>query len=133
MNETDTTRVNKYLAHATGLSRREVDNAIAAGRVTINGQKAAMGAQVSPKDEVKLDGKAAAGAAHRYTYLLLNKPVGYVCSRRRQGDSPTIYELLTGDQQKLKAVGRLDRDSSGVLLLTDDGDLAHRMNHPKFQ
>ncbi|HAC55868.1 TPA: ribosomal large subunit pseudouridine synthase B, partial [Candidatus Saccharibacteria bacterium] len=66
------------------------------------------------------------------TYLLLNKPVGYVCSRRRQGDTPTIYELLNPDQQRLKAVGRLDRDSSGILLLTDDGDFAHQMTHPSF-
>lgn len=127
-----TTRVNKYIAHATGLSRREVDNAITAGRVTVNGQKAAMGSQVNPGDDVQIDGKTV-GTAHSYTYLILNKPVGYVCSRRRQGEYPTIYELLPSDQQKLKAVGRLDRDSSGILLLTDDGDLAHRMTHPKFQ
>lgn len=131
MEDTNTTRVNKYIAHATGLSRREVDNAVSAGRVTINGEKAAMGSQVGLKDEVRLDGKPI-GDAHVYTYLMLHKPAGYVCSRRRQGDYPTIYELLPEDQQKLKAVGRLDRDSSGLLLLTDDGDLAHRMTHPKF-
>ena len=132
MTNEDTARVNKYIAHTTGLSRREVDNAITAGRVTVNGEKAAMGAQVGPGDDVRLDGKAI-GEAHTYTYLMLNKPVGYVCSRRRQGEYPTIYELLPEDLQKLKAVGRLDRDSSGLLLLTDDGDLAHRMTHPKFQ
>lgn len=132
MTENDTTRVNKLVAHATGLSRREVDNAIQAGRVMVNGKKAAMGAQVSDSDVVLLDGKPI-GAQTSYTYLVLNKPVGYVCSRRRQGDFPTIYELLPEAQRKLKAVGRLDRDSSGLLLLTDDGDLAHRMTHPKFQ
>jgi 23S rRNA pseudouridine2605 synthase len=132
MEDTGTTRVNKYIAHATGLSRREVDNAVSAGRVTINGKKATMGSQVGLGDDVQLDSKPI-GKDHAYSYLMLHKPAGYVCSRRRQGEYPTIYELLPEDQQKLKAVGRLDRDSSGLLLLTDDGDLAHRMTHPKFQ
>lgn len=131
MNEPGTVRVNKYLAHATGLSRREVDNAITAGRITINGKKAAMGAQVSPEDDIRLD-NTPISKTHSYTYVLLNKPVGYICSRRKQGDTPTIYELLTEELRPLKAVGRLDKDSSGLLLLTDDGDLAHTMTHPSF-
>lgn len=124
-------RVNKHIAHATGISRREADNAVSAGRVTINGEKAAMGAQVSAGDTVALDGNPV-GAQDSYTYLILHKPVDYVCSRRRQGEHATIYELLSPAYQKLKAVGRLDRDSSGILLLTDDGDFAHTMTHPKF-
>ena len=132
MNETGTTRANKYLAHATGISRREADNAIAAGRVVIDGKKAGMGSQVPAGAVVLLDGKPI-GEQQAYTYLALHKPVGYVCSRKRQGDYPTIYELLPPEQRKLKPVGRLDRDSSGVLILTDDGDFAHRMTHPKFQ
>lgn len=131
MNEADTTRVNKIIAHAIGLSRREVDTAISAGRVTINGEKAVMGSRVRPGDTVLYDGKAITERSD-YTYLLLNKPQGYVCSRKRQGDVPTIYELLKPEQTKLKAVGRLDKDSSGLLVLTDDGDFAHRMTHPKF-
>lgn len=131
MENSDTTRVNKLIAHATGLSRREVDNAISAGRVTINGEKAIMGSQAHATDTLHMDGKPI-GKGGKYTYLLLHKPEGYVCSRRQQGDAPTIYELLEPQYLKLKAVGRLDRDSSGLLLLTDDGDTAHRMTHPKF-
>lgn len=131
MTEINTTRVNKYIAHATGLSRREVDNAIDAGRITINGEKANMGAQVAPADTVLLDGNAIVPQTD-YTYLALHKPIDYVCSRRAQGEYPTIYELLPAEYHKLKPVGRLDRDSSGILLLTDDGDFAHSMTHPKF-
>lgn len=132
MTDLGTTRINKLIAHATGMSRREVDNAIAAGRVTINGTTAAMGAQVSDTDDVRFDQKPI-NAQTAYTYLVLHKPVGYVCSRRAQGEYPTIYELLEPAHRPLKPVGRLDRDSSGILLLTDDGDFAHRMTHPKFQ
>lgn len=132
MTDPGTTRINKLIAHATGMSRREVDNAIAAGRVTINGTTAAMGAQVSDTDDVRFDQKPI-NAQTAYTYLVLHKPVGYVCSRRAQGEYPTIYELLEPAHRPLKPVGRLDRDSSGILLLTDDGDFAHRMTHPKFQ
>ena len=132
MTTEDTARVNKYIAHATGLSRREVDNAISAGRVTINGTKAIMGAQIGPQDTVLLDGKPITEQT-QYTYLALHKPVGYLCSRRAQGEYPTIYELLQPQYRALKPVGRLDRDSSGILLLTDDGDFAHSMTHPKFQ
>lgn len=132
MKSSDTTRVNKFISHATGLSRREADAAVTAGRVTINGAKAAMGAQVSPSDVVKLDNKPLASQQH-YTYVLFHKPVGYVCSRRKQGSSPTIYDLLPKNYRPLKTVGRLDRDSSGLLLLTDDGDFAHRMTHPSFK
>lgn len=132
MTDLGTTRINKLIAHATGMSRREVDNAIAAGRVTVNGTTAAMGAQVSDTDDVRFDHKPIS-AQTAYTYLILHKPVGYVCSRRAQGEYPTIYELLEPIHRPLKPVGRLDRDSSGILLLTDDGDFAHRMTHPKFQ
>lgn len=127
----DTIRINKYLAHAVGLSRREADAAVQAGRVTVNGQKAVLGAAVSPGSIVTLDGRPIA-VQNTYTYLALNKPVGYLCSRRSQGGVPTIYELLPEALRPLKPVGRLDKDSSGLLLLTNDGDFAHRMTHPSF-
>ena len=131
MENTDTTRVSKIIAHATGLSRREVDNAINAGRVTVNGTTAILGAQVGAADVVALDGKPV-NQATDYTYLMLNKPVGYLSSRKSQGGDPTLYELLPESLRKLKTVGRLDRDSSGLIIMTDDGDFAHRMTHPKF-
>lgn len=67
-----------------------------------------------------------------YTYLGMNKPAGYVCSKRRQGEAPTIFELLPSEYRDLKTVGRLDKDSSGMILLTNDGDFAFQMTHPKF-
>jgi 23S rRNA pseudouridine2605 synthase len=67
-----------------------------------------------------------------FTYLALNKPIGYVSSRKQQGDNPTLYSLLPKEYATLKPVGRLDKDSSGLLLLTDDGDFAYQMTHPKF-
>lgn len=128
----DSIRLNKYLAHATGISRREADELIARGRVIINGRTAELGQKIAPTDLLSVDGKNLGNTTPDYTYLLLNKPVGYVCSRKRQGDSPTIYELLPERYRALKPVGRLDRDSSGLLILTDDGDFAHRMTHPSF-
>ena len=124
-------RLNKYLAHATGMSRRDADTAIAAGRVSINNRPVILGSQVNENDIVAIDHRPV-NAATSHTYIVLNKPIGYLCSRRSQGGTPTIYELLPEKYRLLKAVGRLDKDSSGILLLTDDGDFAHRMTHPSF-
>lgn len=125
------TRLNKYIAHHAGLSRREADAAIEAGRVTVNNIRAELGTQVAPDDIVILDHQTIS-PVNQYTYIALHKPVGYVCSRRAQGDTPTIYSLIPRELHHLKPVGRLDKDSSGLLLLTDDGDFAHQMTHPKF-
>ena len=73
------------------------------------------------------------GGRSSYTYLMLNKPINYVCSRKQQGKTPTIYSLLPDKFHNLKPVGRLDANSSGLLLLTNDGDFAFRMTHPKFK
>lgn len=123
-------RLNKFVAQATGLSRRAADEAIHAGKVQVNDVPGKLAQQVSDSDKVTLDGKSLAlPTAHQS--LLLNKPVGYVCSRNGQG-SKTIYELLPLELHRLKPVGRLDKDSSGLLLLTDDGELAHQLTHPRF-
>ena len=124
------TRLNKYIATNFGVSRREADLLIQQGKVMINGTKAEIGQRVEDGDKVTISGKNV--AEQKLIYLALNKPVGYVCSRKRQGDTPTIFELLPEKYQSLKNVGRLDRDSSGIILLTNDGDFAFQMTHPKF-
>ena len=125
-------RLNKFIAGASGKSRREADDLIAAGRVMIDGTVANLGARVPDGSIVALDGKPLSLPAAR-TLIALHKPVGYVSSRRAQAkNATTLYELLPEKYRTLKTVGRLDSDSSGLILLTDDGDLAFQMTHPKF-
>lgn len=123
-------RLNKYLATNFGISRREADILIAEGKVLINGKPAEIGNRVNEGDKVTLRGKEV--TRKNLIYIALNKPVGYVCSRKRQGETPTMYELLPPELQELKSVGRLDKNSSGIILLTNDGDFAYQMTHPKF-
>ena len=126
-------RLQKLLAAAGICSRRAAETYITAGRVTVNGQVAALGDGADPEtDRVELDGKPVALGGQEFRYLMLHKPVGYVCSKTRQGDTPTIYELLPKEYASLKTVGRLDKDSSGLILFTNDGDFAYQMTHPKF-
>ena len=124
-------RLNKFLAERLGLSRRQADDAIASGKVLIDGKSAILGARIDKNNKVCYNGSIIPYSVG-YTYLGLNKPAGYVCSRKRQGDSPTIYELLPEKYRNLKTVGRLDKDSSGLILLTNDGDFAFQMTHPGF-
>lgn len=129
----DAVRLNKYLAENQGLSRRQVDELIQSGRILVNGKPVELGVRIIPMvDIIAIDDKPLKNQETERIYLLFNKPVGYVCSRRAQGDNPTIYSLLPEKYHALKPVGRLDKDSSGVLLLTNDGDFAHQMTHPKF-
>lgn len=131
-NSADSIRLNKYLASIMAIGRRRADILIAEGRVQVNGSRPELGSRVTPHDRITINGKTIGTDQQPPIYLALNKPVGYVCSRRQQGDMPTIYALLPQKYQHLKPVGRLDKDSSGLLLLTNDGDFAHRMTHPSF-
>lgn len=123
-------RINKFLALATGVSRREADKLIQGCKVFINELPAQLSDHVTSVDVVKVD-KKRVYLPLEYTTIILNKPVGYVTSRNGQG-SKTIYDLLPKELHHLKPVGRLDKDSSGLLLMTDNGDLAHELTHPKF-
>ena len=122
-------RINKFVALATGMSRRTADQAIAEGRVAVNGRPPTAGQQVTDEDQINLDGQTLQKPAA--TTIMMNKPVGYVVSRDGQG-SQTIYDLLPEEYQGLKPIGRLDKDSSGLLLLTNDGTLAQELTHPKY-
>lgn len=134
MDDSDkSSRLNKFLAFHLGCSRREADELIVSGRIKVNGLPAQLGQRVKEGDVVAVDGKTfTADEKPVYTYLLFNKPAGYVCSRRQQGENPTIYSLLPPELHNLKPVGRLDKDSSGLIMLTNDGEFAYKMTHPGF-
>ncbi len=123
-------RLNKFIALATGHSRRSADVLITAGKVHVNGVAATLGQTITDQDSVTLNGKPLRRAG--IEFIALHKPVGYVCSRARQGN-PTIYDLLPATYQHLKPIGRLDKNSSGLILLTNDGDTAHKFTHPSFK
>jgi len=122
-------RINQFVAQASGLSRRAADQAIQEGRVTINGRAALVGQEVTQLNSITLDGNAL--QLQKAVTIMLNKPAGYVTSRQGQG-SKTIYELLPKQYRNLKPIGRLDKDSSGLLLLTNDGNQANRLTHPRY-
>jgi 23S rRNA pseudouridine2605 synthase len=124
-------RLNRYIATSTTLSRRAADQAIANGRVQVNGAAPSVGQAVADTDTVTLDNRPITPAVNTVT-IMLNKPVGYVVSRDGQG-SPTIYVLLPYEYQQLNPIGRLDKNSSGLLLLSNDGELAHKLTHPSFK
>jgi 23S rRNA pseudouridine2605 synthase len=124
-------RLNKYIASGSELSRRKADEAIESGRVTINGRTATQGTDVQDGDKVALDGRTITPAVNSLS-ILLNKPPGYVVSRDGQG-AETIYDLLPPEYQQLNPVGRLDKYSSGLLVLTNDGQLAQELTHPSKQ
>lgn len=127
----DSFRLNKFLAERLGVSRREADDLVVDGKILVNGKTGILGQRIDKNDKVCYNEKIIPFASS-LVYLALNKPVGYVCSRKQQGENPTLYDLLPEKYKTLKTVGRLDRDSSGLILLTNDGDFAFKMTHPKF-
>lgn len=129
--KSDQTRLNKFLALNLGISRREADDLISNKKVTVNDHVADLGLRISQNDVISVNKKLVKNTT-KYEYIALNKPVGYICSRKHQGNTPTIYELLPTKYHQLKTVGRLDKDSSGLILLTNNGDFTYKMTHPSF-
>jgi pseudouridine synthase len=127
-------RLARWLARSGVASRREADRMVAAGRVTVDGQvPPPQGRLIDPeREEVMLDGRVLSHRGVQRRYLALNKPVGVVSTARDPGGRKTVLEMVD-DRQGLFPVGRLDIDSRGLILLTDDGDLALRLTHPRYQ
>jgi 23S rRNA pseudouridine2605 synthase len=123
-------RLNAYLARAGIASRRGAEELIRAGRVTVNGEVAGLATFVESKDVVAVDGKGV--APQPLTYVLLNKPAGVVTTARDPHGRTTVVGLV-GHERRVVPVGRLDADTTGVLLLTNDGPLAHRLMHPRYE
>lgn len=124
-------RLNKYLAHAGICSRREADTFIATGNVSVNGKIVTeMGFKVSPTDEVRFNGELL--KAEKKEYVLLNKPKNFITTTRDEKGRRTVMELVAkASKSRLVPVGRLDRNTTGLLLFTNDGDLAKKLTHPK--
>jgi len=128
------TRLNKFLAHAGVCSRREADRWIAEGRVSVNGRAVMeLGEKIDPgRDKVAVNGKPVRGAEERPVYILMNKPTGRVVSVKDPFGRPTVLDLLGHLPVRVYPVGRLDLDTEGALLLTNDGELALRLTHPRY-
>jgi 23S rRNA pseudouridine2605 synthase len=122
-------RLNAYLARAGIASRRGADELIKAGRVLVNGEPGQLNTFVQTADRVEVDGREV--APQRLAYRLLHKPAGVVTTARDPQGRPTVVELVPGDP-RVVPVGRLDADTTGALLLTNDGALAHRLAHPRY-
>jgi 23S rRNA pseudouridine2605 synthase len=123
-------RLNAWLARAGVASRRGADELIKAGRVTVNGEPGQLNTFVGADDDVRLDGEAL--AKQRLAYVLLHKPAGVVTTVRDPQGRPTVVSLVD-HPARVVPVGRLDADTTGVLLLTNDGALAHRLAHPRYE
>lgn len=132
MADTEPQRIQKVLAHAGIASRRAVEEMIEAGRVKVNGKRARLGQRVDPsKDEVEVDGSRVPLQAE-LRYYLLNKPVGVVTTSDDPEGRETVLEYIETDE-RVWPVGRLDIETEGALLLTNDGELTHRLTHPSFE
>jgi 23S rRNA pseudouridine2605 synthase len=125
-------RLNKFIAHSGYCSRRKADNLIAAGKVSVNGKfTQEMGVQINPeKDIIIVDGETL-HTPENFTYILLHKPTDYTTTKDDPYTNQTIYALLPKEYHHLNPVGRLDKNSEGLLLLTDDGEFLYEMTHPK--
>ena len=123
--------LNKFIADNSSYSRRQTEDLIRKGLVKINGKTAELGQKIKSQDEVEVNGEKIRTDVKK-VYIKLNKPVGYVCSNRIFKEEKNIFSLVDIDE-KLFSIGRLDKDSCGLIILTNDGDLTYKLTHPKFE
>ncbi|MEO0233912.1 MAG: pseudouridine synthase [candidate division WOR-3 bacterium] len=126
-------RINKFISSITGISRREVDQLIKEARVAVNGKLAKLGEMVDENDKIEIDGMRLNQTKKDYTYILLYKPKNCITSRSDEKGRPTVMDFLPKKFEKLRPAGRLDFDTEGALILTDDGDFINYLTHPKNQ
>ncbi len=125
-------RLSKYLANAGIASRRKAEALIADGRIRVNGEQITLqGYKIKPGDEIEFDGRSLKNETK--IYILLNKPAGYLSTVQDPYGRPTVKELLEGIAERVYPVGRLDLDTEGLLLLTNDGEFSNKMIHPRYQ
>lgn len=135
MEDTNLTRLNKYLSEVGYCSRRAADKLIEEGRVTINGIVPEMGTKVGTNDEVRVDGKLIKDTKESFVYLAFNKPLGIVCTTDTRVEKDNIIDFINYPK-RIFPIGRLDKNSEGLILLTDDGDIVNKIlrasnNHEK--
>lgn len=124
-------RINKFIASKLGVSRREADKIIASGKVTVGGKMAVLGERVNPEtDTVVVDNQPVSNDVQEKILLAFNKPEGVTVTRHDPHAAQTPYDFLPTSLHHVKPIGRLDKDSTGLLLLTNDGDLADNLMHP---
>ena len=135
MNDSQGTRINKYLSEVGFCSRRAADKLIEEGKVTINGKVPEMGTKIQPGDEVRVQGKLIAPPKEAHVYIAFNKPVGIVCTTDTKSEKDNIIDYI-GHPKRIFPIGRLDKPSEGLILLTSDGDIVNKIlraknNHEK--
>ncbi|MBR4015691.1 MAG: rRNA pseudouridine synthase [Anaerotignum sp.] len=126
-------RLQKFLAEAGVASRRKAEELIVAGKIKVNGKTVTeLGTKIDPrKDEITYLGKKISTKETKHIYIMLHKPEGYVTTAKEQFGRPAVLDLIKGVEERIFPVGRLDYDTSGLLLLTNDGDLTYKLTHPK--
>jgi len=126
-------RIQKLISSAGLTSRRKAEEWIAEGRVTVNGRMATLGESADPStDRIEVDGKPL-GSREKKVYLLLHKPAGYICTQRDPEGRPLVTELVKDVSNRLFTVGRLDLTTEGLLILTNDGEFAQHLAHPRHE